>query len=59
MDGTPAGHLLEALLLSIAEYPVKRDAGLDSVDPTILSFVALGAVVGVHPVELEHDVDRG
>ncbi len=46
-------HLRKPCPLGVVERPTDRHLRLDPVDPSVGTFVAVYAVVGVHPVEVE------
>ena len=59
VDRTACGHLGEPGALCVVERSHDGHLGLDAFDPAVGSLIAVNTVVGVHPVELESDIDAG
>ena len=59
MHGAAFRDLRQAFSLRIIESPVDRYLALHPFDPAVLPRVAIRAVVGVNPIVLELNVDRG
>jgi len=57
VNRTALRHLRKSNSLGVVEGSMERDLRRDAFDPSVGAFVAVYAIVGVDPVELEPDVD--
>ncbi len=57
MNGTALRHLRQPLALGLVERSLEGHVRLDTLDPAIGTLVTAHAIIGVHAVVLELDVD--